>query len=116
MLATPEYNYSIAPALKNALDWASRPEPGHPPSAYSGLTAALFATSPGRLGGLRGLAPVREVLQNLGVLVLPQSVSIPSAADAFDEEGQLLDPHQTARVHQHAADLVRLSTARLPRS
>ncbi len=115
LIACPEYNGSITPLLKNALDWASRPEPGNPPSAYSGLTAALFATSPGRLGGLRGLTPVREVLQNLGVLVLPQSVSIPSAADAFDEEGQLLDPHQTARVHQHAADLVRLSAARMPR-
>jgi NAD(P)H-dependent FMN reductase len=115
LLACPEYNGSITPLLKNALDWASRPEPGNPPSAYAGLTAALFATSPGRLGGLRGLSPVREVLQNLGVLVLPQSVSIPSATSAFDDQGQLVAASQTERVQAHATELVRVTAALLAR-
>src|SRR4051812_41113478 len=33
LFACPEYNYSITGVLKNAIDWASRPEVGAPPTA-----------------------------------------------------------------------------------
>lgn len=88
LLACPEYNGSITPLLKNALDWASRPEPGHD-SCFQGKTAALLAASPGALGGLRGLVHVRSILTTLGVLVIPEQRAIPHASEAFDASGKL---------------------------
>ncbi|MFP4008653.1 MAG: NADPH-dependent FMN reductase [Spirulinaceae cyanobacterium] len=101
LLACPEYNSSITPLLKNAIDWASRPEPGEPPlslTCFKGKTAVLMSTSPGGLGGLRGLNHVRSILSSIGVLVLPDQKSIPNAYQAFDEGGNLSDEEQQKSV------------------
>ena len=50
-----------------------------------------MSTSTGALGGLRGLVHLRAILGNIGVLVLPEQVSIPNAAEAFTADGQLQD-------------------------
>src|SRR5262250_608620 len=44
LFATPEYNYSIPGVLKNAIDWASRP---NGQSAWTGKPAAIIGASPG---------------------------------------------------------------------
>ncbi len=107
LLSAPEYNASITPLLKNSLDWVSRRCDDEPPMAsYRGKTAALLSASPGRLGGLRGLVHVRAVLNNLGVLVLPNQVSIAAAAKAFDDEGRLVNDFDIDRVASLADDLV----------
>ncbi|NEP45663.1 MAG: NAD(P)H-dependent oxidoreductase, partial [Okeania sp. SIO2H7] len=63
LIACPEYNGSITPLLKNAIDWASRPEGDEPMLAcFRDKVAAIMSTSPGALGGLRGLAHVRDIL------------------------------------------------------
>ncbi|MBY0396391.1 MAG: NAD(P)H-dependent oxidoreductase, partial [Thermoleophilia bacterium] len=49
LVATPEYNSSLPGALKNALDWASRP-PGA--SALRGLPVAVVSASTGRFGAV----------------------------------------------------------------
>jgi NAD(P)H-dependent FMN reductase len=108
LIASPEYNSSISAALKNAIDWASRAETDDEPSlaAYRGKAAALFATSPGALGGLRGLVTVRSILSNIGVLVLPDQVAIPTAHEAFDEAGKLKDERKAKQVAALAKSLV----------
>ena len=70
LIASPEYNGFFSPLLKNAIDWASRPQ-GSQPSPFTGKLAGLLAASPGALGGIRGLPTVRQLLSNLGVLVAP---------------------------------------------
>lgn len=93
LLASPEYNSGISGTLKNVLDWISRPAPGERPlECYRGKVAALCSASTGALGGIRGLAVVRLILGNIGVLVLPDQVAVPKAADAFDDEGNVVDP------------------------
>jgi len=93
LIASPEYNSSISAALKNAIDWVSRPEPNEPPLRdIRGKTAALLAASPGALGGLRGLVTLRSILGNIQVTVLPQQKAVPQADKAFDEHGQIRDP------------------------
>ena len=101
LIAAPEYNSSITAVLKNAIDWASRPEPGEPMlAAFTGKVAAIMSASPGGLGGLRGLIHVRSILSSINVLVLPEQKAISSAFQAFDEEGKLKDPKQQEAVQQ----------------
>jgi NAD(P)H-dependent FMN reductase len=101
LIACPEYNSSITPLLKNAIDWASRPEPGEPGLiCFRDKVAVIMSTSPGALGGLRGLVHVRAILGNIGVLVLPNQKGIAKAHEAFDENGQLRDEQQQQEIHQ----------------
>ena len=91
IIASPEYNGSIPPLLKNALDWASRSQNSHEKflSAYKGKIAVLMSASPGSLGGIRGLVPLRMLLGNLGVMVIPTFRCISGAGEAFNAEGLL---------------------------
>lgn len=99
LISSPEYNSSISAALKNAIDWASRPVPGEKPlECFDGKVAGLMAASPGALGGLRGLVTVRSILGNIKVIVLPEQVAVVKAHEAFDESGRLKDAKQHAAV------------------
>ncbi|KAE9617121.1 hypothetical protein Lal_00035050 [Lupinus albus] len=55
LFASPEYNYSLSPVLKNAIDWASRP-----PNVWAGKTAAIISTG-GGFGGGRSHYHLRQV-------------------------------------------------------
>lgn len=92
-IASPEYNSSFSPLMKNTIDWVSRShEDGETPlSAFINKTAVLTAASPGGFGGLRGLVPLRLLLSNIGVLVAPQQLFVPQAHKIFDDSGNLSD-------------------------
>ena len=99
LISSPEYNSSISAALKNAIDWASRPEPGEKSlECFTGKTAGIMAASPGALGGLRGLVTLRSILENIGMIVIPQQVAVPAAHEAFDESGKLKDARKQSSV------------------
>ena len=101
LIACPEYNSSISPLLKNTIDWVSRPDPETSSAIatyYKDKVAAIMSTSPGALGGLRGLVHVKAILGNIGVIVLPDQKAIPKAFEAFDSEGQLKDPKQQQAI------------------
>lgn len=108
IIASPEYNSTITAALKNAIDWVSRvTSPDEKPlSVLSGKSAAILSASPGGYGGSRSLAQLRPFLENIGIHVLPEQVSIAKAHEAFGPDGQLFDPAQTAAVRALAASLV----------
>ncbi|WP_310414942.1 NAD(P)H-dependent oxidoreductase [Chamaesiphon sp. OTE_8_metabat_110] len=111
LIACPEYNSSITPLLKNAIDWASRPEPGEPSLVcFKDKVAILMGASPGALGGLRGLVHVRSILGNIGVLVLPDQKAIGNAHQAFDEHGQLKDELQQVAIAQLGNKLVTVTS------
>lgn len=115
LISSPEYNSSVSAALKNAIDWISRPIPGKPRLAcYIDKVACLMSASTGALGGLRGLVHVRAILGNIGVLVLPDQISIPDASNAFDTEGQLRDAGKQTAIQglgkQLAAMLMKLES------
>ncbi len=105
LIAAPEYNSSVTAVLKNTIDWLSRPAPDSPMLiAFRGKTAAIMSAG-GALGGLRGLVHVRSILGNIGVLVLPDQVTIRTAAEAFEADGSLKDAEQQTRVEQLGAKL-----------
>lgn len=91
-IASPEYNASISPLLKNSIDWVSRIRDDNNAGleVFKTRVFALGATSPGGMGGIRGLVAVRNVLEmGLNALVLPDQVLVARAANAFDEHGHL---------------------------
>ncbi|MEG4499803.1 NAD(P)H-dependent oxidoreductase [Microcoleus sp. F10-C6] len=106
LIASPEYNSSITAVLKNAIDWASRPQPGEPGLvAFNGKVAAIMSASPGGLGGMRGLANLRSLLENINVMVIPDQKAISKAFEAFNPDGTLKDAKQQEAVEHLGAKL-----------
>ncbi len=101
-IASPEYNSSIPPLLKNSLDWISRPhEDGEPPLlAYNGKVAAISAASPGGFGGMRALVPLRMMLENIATIVIPKQLAISSAHKEFDGDGNLINERFNISLHE----------------
>jgi chromate reductase len=96
-IASPEYNASFSPLLKNAIDWVShiKDDGEQPIDVFRTRVFALGAASPGGMGGLRGLAQLRIVLENgLNALTIPDQFLVPRAIDAFDDHGHLKNKDQ----------------------
>ena len=110
LIASPEYNGSITPLLKNTLDWCSRPNPADPERSggkvYAGRAAAVVGSSPGALGGMRVLFHVRDVLGYLGMQVIPQQLAVGKAGEAVGADGRLDDAAQQGMLEGLAAALV----------
>ncbi|MEO9336003.1 NADPH-dependent FMN reductase [Mesorhizobium sp. SB112] len=89
LIASPEYNSSIPPLLKNTIDWVSRihKDGGRPFKPYSGKVAGLCSSSDGNFAGIRGLYHLRSVLMNCQIEVITPQCSVPRAHEAFDENG-----------------------------
>ncbi len=90
LIATPEYNGSIPGALKNALDWASRP---FPDNCLRRKPVAVIGASTGLFGARWAQADLRKVLKTIGASVLETELPIASAHEAFSPECQLREPH-----------------------
>ncbi len=85
--ATPEYNSSVPGALKNALDWASRPLATN---AFRNKPVAVISSSAGAFGGVWAAAELRKVLAAMGARVTDAELSVGHAAEKF-EDGRLVD-------------------------
>ncbi|MEJ2681409.1 MAG: NAD(P)H-dependent oxidoreductase [Gammaproteobacteria bacterium] len=88
ILACPEYNYSIAPALKNALDWASREENNR---LLNGKAVAIMGAG-GGMGTSRAQYHLRQVcvFLNLHPLNKPE-VFVNAYSGAFNSAGDVID-------------------------
>lgn len=98
-IAAPEYNASLTPLLKNALDWVSRTKTDDEAQlmVFKTRVFALGAASPNALGGAYGLLALRQTLvSGLGALVLPDQIRVPKAGEAFVDSGHLKDKDQMA--------------------
>ncbi len=106
IVCTPEYNGFPTPLLKNTIDWMSRPD-GDVPGlvAFRGKPVLVLSASPGRLGGLRSLAVTRQLMGNLGMILMPEKLSLGGARQGFDETGQLRDEAMRQTLDQAIAAL-----------
>ena len=109
LIATPEYNGSVPGALKNALDWASRP---FPDNCLRGKPVAVVGASTSLFGAVWAQAELRKVLAAIGARVLDRELPVPHAQEAFDSNSALSDPEQQARLAEIVATL--LDEARIP--
>jgi len=104
LIATPEYNASLPGALKNALDWASRP---FPDNILKDKPAAVIGASTGLFGAVWAQAEVRKVLKASGAHVLESELPVGLADGAFTEDGALADPDLSSRLADVVSDLAR---------
>jgi chromate reductase, NAD(P)H dehydrogenase (quinone) len=108
-IASPEYNASLTPLLKNAIDWISRVrENKEPPlSAYRNRVFALGAASNGTYGGMRSIMALRQTLElGCGALVIPEQISVREASHAFDDNDELRDERSAGRLRALTRRLV----------
>jgi chromate reductase, NAD(P)H dehydrogenase (quinone) len=111
-IASPEYNASLTPLLKNTIDWISRVrENKEPPlSAYRNRVFALGAASNGTYGGMRSIMALRQSLElGCGALVIPEQIAVREASHAFEENDELKDERSAALLRTLARRLVELA-------
>jgi chromate reductase len=93
VIVTPEYNYSVPGALKNALDWLSRVQP----QPFAGKAVALQTASPGVIGGARAQYHLRQILVFLDAHVLNKpEVMVGQATAKVDVEAGAISDAGTA--------------------
>jgi chromate reductase, NAD(P)H dehydrogenase (quinone) len=95
LIATPEYNASVPGVLKNAIDWASRP---FPDNVLRDRPVAVIGASTGLFGAVWAQAELRKVLRHTGAHVLDEELPVGSAAWAFTDDGDLVDPELGRRL------------------
>jgi NAD(P)H-dependent FMN reductase len=98
LIASPEYNGSVSPVLKNALDWASRSDSEDGLEPFRSKLAVIMSASPGNYGGLRGLEHLRAILSTIGMIVLPHQLAIGNAAEVFPALDRAGHAKQTAAI------------------
>jgi NAD(P)H-dependent FMN reductase len=105
LLVSPEYNSSVPPLLKNAIDWVSRVQDAHETQGqvFRERAFALASASEGRLGGSRCLAALRLILSGCRAPVIPNQVALSFADQAYDDMDRLRHP---ADIHA-LKDMVR---------
>jgi chromate reductase, NAD(P)H dehydrogenase (quinone) len=104
LFVTPEYNGSIPGVLKNAIDWASRPTPAT--AALANKPVAVLGASTGMFGAAWAQSELRKSLGLAGARVLDHEVAVPSAHEAFHEDGRLNRGGTRKRIREVLADLV----------
>ena len=103
LIATPEYNSSVPGALKNALDWASRPLATN---AFRNKPVVVIGSSSGVFGAVWGQAELRKVLGTMGARVVEAEVAVGRAQDKIDADGRLVDHEAREQIADALATLV----------
>lgn len=99
LFATPEYNGSVPGALKNAIDWASRPAKS---AALRNKPAAVIGASTGMFGAVWAQADLRKVLATAGARVIDRELPVAAADEAFTADGRLVE----AEHHDELASIL----------
>ncbi|BBZ13635.1 NAD(P)H-dependent oxidoreductase [Mycobacterium branderi] len=96
LIVTPEYNGTVPPAPKNAIDWTSRPHPG---GAICEKPVVVIGTSGGRYGGAWAHDDARKTARVAGATVLDDvALSVPCAATRFADTPPVCDEEIIAKL------------------
>jgi NAD(P)H-dependent FMN reductase len=113
-IATPEYNGSIPPLLKNVIDWVSRVsrDGERPLRPYANKVAAIGSSSTGTFAGIRAISHLRAILAHVGIQVVSEQCSIPNAQSAFDDMGQFHDERVRTNLEKSMRSLADFAASR----
>jgi chromate reductase len=89
LFVTPEHNRSIPAALKNAIDWGTRP---YGKNVWAGKPAAITGMSPGAIASAIAQQHLRQILGNQGVVVLGGEAYMTFKPGLIDDAGAVSDP------------------------
>ena len=107
LIATPEYNSSVPGALKNALDWASRPLATN---VFRNKPVAVIGSSTGAFGAVWAQAELRKVLGAMGARVADTELAVGRADEKIDADGRVVDEEVRALIRD-ALDVLAAETA-----
>jgi NAD(P)H-dependent FMN reductase len=65
-----------------------------------------MSASPGAFGAIRSATTTRAILSHIQVIVIPPSINLPHADQAFNEDGTLKDPKMQHKVEKLGRQLV----------
>ena len=104
---TPEYNWNITAAMKNAIDWLSLGGDGSPLNRH---VATMAGVGGGRLGSVRAQLALRTTLLHDKVWVVPgPEILISPRPDLFTDEGDLNDEFATQLLASNIEELIRVA-------
>ena len=103
ILATPEYHGSLTGALKNMLDLMSIDD-------FETKIIGLVGVAGGHIGAINSLNTMKTICRNLHSWVLPQEVSIANSGQAFNSEGNAVDPALEDRLRNVGRQVVKFAT------
>lgn len=109
LFATPEYNHSIPGWLKNAVDWGSRPFSA---PVLRNKPVAVVGASTGMFGAVWAQAELRKALAAAGARVLDRELAVPTAHEAFDEHGAIVEASLSNELEGLVGELVELARHR----
>ena len=104
-IATPEYNGGASPLIVNTVTWLSRQKP----SPFRHAVFGIGGVSSGKYGTIWGLSHLRESLTKVGTLVVPTLLGIGPAEEAFDDNGDPVEPAIRRKVEQMVHELTHFS-------
>jgi chromate reductase len=105
LFVTPEYNRSIPGALKNAIDWASRP---YGTNAFARKPSAIIGTSPGKIGTAVAQQHLRSVLAFCNSPLMNSiEAYIQFEKGLIDEDGQVTDETTRAFLQSYMTEFYR---------
>ncbi|ABG58022.1 NADPH-dependent FMN reductase [Cytophaga hutchinsonii] len=98
IFATPEYNRSYSPVIKNAIDWGSRPQGNN---LWNEKPAAVIGCSPYSLGGFGAVNHLRQVMMYVNLAPMQQpEFYLSNAADVLQQNGDVNDEETKKHIYE----------------
>ena len=110
IITCPEYNGFMTPLLVNTIDWCTRSESASVDlSGFADKTILIASASPGPGGGNRANTHLKTMLSGIGSIVFPQTLTVPGAYNAFDDQGEFVDESMAKRAERLIGNFVRFT-------
>lgn len=111
LIVSPEYNASVPPLLKNAIDWVSRVQDPHEArgEVFRHRPFALAGASQSRLGAARALQALRLILTSCHANVIANQLTLAFADQAYDDMDRLKNESDIASLKELVRQLIDIS-------